>query len=374
MIRQPALAGALARPLSRPLPHVARAASHFASRIASRLASRAATLAVALAAGSGFALPQTAHAQQTAICYNCPPEWADWAAQIQAIQQKTGIHVPFDNKNSGQAIAQLMAEQKSPVADVVYLGVSSAFQAKEKGVIQPYKPAHWNDIPANEKDPQGYWFAIHSGTLGFFVNKDALEGKPVPQSWADLLKPEYKGMVGYLDPSSAFVGYAGAVAVNQALGGTLDNFQPGLDWFAKLKANQPIVPKQTAYARVLSGEIPILLDYDFDAYRAKYKDHANVAFVIPKEGTISVPYVMSLVKNAPHAANGKKVLDFVLSDEGQKLWANAYLRPVRASAMSPEMAAKFLPASDYARAKPVDFAKMADKQQAFGERYLQVMH
>ncbi|MCA8212076.1 extracellular solute-binding protein, partial [Burkholderia vietnamiensis] len=186
-------------------------------------------------------------------------------------------------------------------------------------------------------------------------------------------KPEYKGMVGYLDPSSAFVGYAGAVAVNQALGGSLDDFKPGLDRFRKLKANAPIVPKQTAYARVLSGEIPILLDYDFDAYRAKYKDHANVEFVIPKEGTIAVPYVMSLVKGAPHDANAKKVLDFVLSDEGQKLWASAYLRPVRAQTLGADLAAKFLPASEYARAKPVDFGKMATGQQAFGQQYLQIM-
>nr|WP_242495689.1 ABC transporter substrate-binding protein [Salinicola tamaricis] len=55
------------------------------------------------------------------------------------------------------------------------------------------------------------------------------------------------------------------------------------------------MPRQTAYARVLSGEIPILLDYDFNAYRARYQDHTNVRFVIPQEGTISVPYVMSLV-------------------------------------------------------------------------------
>jgi putative spermidine/putrescine transport system substrate-binding protein len=357
--------------LLRPFSRRRRAASAFTACIAA-----AATLATfaALTAFGTLIAAQPAHADETAICYNCPPEWADWASQIKAIQQKTGIRVPFDNKNSGQAIAQLMAEAKSPVADVVYLGVSSAFQAKDKGVIQPYKPAHWNDIPANMKDPQGYWFAIHSGTLGFFVNKDALEGKPVPRSWADLLKPEYKGMIGYLDPSSAFVGYAGAIAVNQALGGSFDNFKPGLDWFRKLKANDPIVPKQTAYARVLSGEIPILLDYDFDAYRAKYKDHANVEFVIPQEGTISVPYVMSLVKGAPHDANGRKVLDFVLSDEGQKLWANAYLRPVRANEMSANAASKFLPASDYARAKAVDFAKMAGKQQSFGEQYLQVMH
>ncbi|KAG0165117.1 hypothetical protein DFQ30_008954 [Apophysomyces sp. BC1015] len=314
-----------------------------------------------------------AHAKETAACYNCPSEWADWGSQIRAIQKKTGISMKPDNKNSGQSIAQLIAERKSPIADVVYLGISSAFLAKERGVTQPYKPAHWDDIPVGLKDPEGHWFTIHSGALGFMVNKDALDGKPVPRSWADLLKPEYKGMIGYLDPASATVGYAGAVAVNHALGGTLENFKPGLDWFKKLKANAPIVPKQTAYARVLSGEIPILLDYDFDAYRAKYKDKANVEFVIPAEGTISLPYVMSLVKGAPHQGNGRKVLDFVLSDEGQRLWAKAFLRPVRGSALPPDIAAKFLPESDYKRVTTVDFKKMADKQTAFGDAYLKVM-
>ena len=82
------------------------------------------------------------------------------------------------------------------------------------------------------------------------------------------------------------------------------------------------------------------------------------------------PYVMSLVKNSPQPGNGKKVLDFVLSDKGQAVWANAFLRPVRATAMSPDLAAKFLPASEYARAKTVDWKKMADVQQAFRDRYL----
>jgi putative spermidine/putrescine transport system substrate-binding protein len=177
-------------------------------------------------------------------------------------------------------------------------------------------------------------------------------------------------MVGYLDPSSAFVGYAGAVAINRAMGGSLDDFTPGIEFFKKLKENDPIVPKQTAYARVLSGEIPILIDYDFNAYRARYKDEASVAFVIPTEGTVAVPYVMSLVKNGPHAENGKKVLDYVMSDAGQAHWANAFLRPVIASAMSPEASEKFLPAAEYERSQPVDYAKMAEVQAGFGERYL----
>jgi putative spermidine/putrescine transport system substrate-binding protein len=237
-------------------------------------------------------------------------------------------------------------------------------------VIAPYKPAAWNEVPAALKDPDGYWFTIHSGTLGFMVNVDALQGKPVPKSWKDLQNPMYRGMIGFLDPASAFVGYVGAVAINQALGGNLDDFSPAIAYFKELQKNQPIVPKQTAYARVLSGEIPILFDYDFNAYRAKYKDKANVVFVIPAEGTVMVPYVMSLVKNGPNAANGKKVLDFVLSNEGQAIWANAYLRPVRTSAISKEAEARFLPAAEYARAKGVDYVKMADGQKGFTERYL----
>jgi len=319
---------------------------------------------------AAFALFGGVASAQTAICYNCPPEWADWASQLKAIKENTGIAVPPDNKNSGQTLAQLITEKNSPVADVAYMGVSFGIQAANEGVVTGYKPAHWDEIPAGLKAPNGEWFTIHSGTLGFFVNKDALNGKPVPQSWEDLLKPEYKGMVGYLDPSSAFVGYVGAVAVNQALGGDLNNFKPAIEYFKTLQANDPIVPKQTSYARVISGEIPILLDYDFNAYRGKYKDGANVEFVIPTEGTVVVPYVMSLVNDGPNAENGKKVLDFVMSDKGQAIWANAFLRPVRASAMSPEAQAKFLPESDYARATTVDYGQMAQVQKEFANSYL----
>ena len=51
------------------------------------------------------------------------------------------------------------------------------------------------------------------------------------------------------------------------MGGDLDNFAPAIDYFQKLAKNAPIVPKQTAYARVLSGELPILVDYDFNAIK-----------------------------------------------------------------------------------------------------------
>ena len=157
--------------------------------------------------------------------------------------------------------------------------------------------------------------------------------------------------------------------VNRALGGTLEDFSPGIKWFQAMRANQPIVPKQTSYARVVSGEIPILLDYDFNAYRAQYADKAPVKFVIPKEGTVVMPYVIGLVKNAPNVANGQKILDFVISPESQKMWGDAFLRPVFAEYLSAESKAKFLPDSEYARAKPIDLQKLADAQKQIIDRY-----
>ncbi|RKT58118.1 putative spermidine/putrescine transport system substrate-binding protein [Azonexus fungiphilus] len=327
------------------------------------------TLAAALVSAAALCTAGAASAQETAICYNCPPEWADWGSQLKAIRSRLNIVVPPDNKNSGQSIAALIAEKASPVADVTYLGGIAADPARDAGVLTPYKPKGWDKIPASLKDPEGHWFTIHSGTLGLFVNKAALGGKPVPQSWSDLLKPEYKGLVGYLDPTSAAVGQLGVMAVNLALGGSYDNLDPAIRFFKELHKNQPIVPKQTSYARVISGEIPILLDYDFNAYRGQYKDMAPVAFVIPKEGTLVFPYVMGLVKNGPHTVNGQKVLDFVLSDESQAMWGNAFLRPVFADKLSAEAKAKFLPESEYARAKPVDLKKLAAAQAAIIERY-----
>ncbi|MCA0423203.1 MAG: extracellular solute-binding protein [Proteobacteria bacterium] len=324
-------------------------------------------IATAAVVAIAMAGPATA---KDAVCYNCPPQWADWASMLKAISQKLDIQMPHDNKNSGQALSQLLAERASPVADVVYYGVTTGITAAKEKVVAEYRPAGFDQVPDGLKDPGGRWVAVHYGTIGLFVNVAALRGAPVPQCFADLKKPEYKGMVGYLDPSSAFVGYAGAVAVNLAFKGSLSNFDPAISYFKDLAKNSPIVPKQTSYARVVSGEIPILFDYDFNAYRAKYEEGGKFEFVLPCEGSLRVPYVMSLVEKAPHPELGKKVLDYVLSDEGQAIWAKAYLQPARPVKLPAEIASKFLPASDYARAKSVDYAEMEKGQAGFGERYL----
>src|SRR5436190_16141766 len=127
-----------------------------------KIVRRLAAVAAVLCATSALA--------QSAICYNCPPEWADWGTQLRKIKEKTGVTVPQDNKNSGQMLSQLVAEKASPVADITYLGVTFGLQAKKECVVSPYKPAHFHQIPAGLKHPDGNCFTIHSRTLGIIVH------------------------------------------------------------------------------------------------------------------------------------------------------------------------------------------------------------
>jgi putative spermidine/putrescine transport system substrate-binding protein len=86
------------------------------------------------------------------------------------------------------------------------------------------------------------------------------------------------------------------------------------------------------------------------------------------------PYVVSLVRNAPDKDKAKKVLDYLLSDKGQAIWTNAYLRPARPIQLPDAVKSKFLLESEYARAKSVDWAKMESVQKGFTDRYLAEVH
>ena len=304
------------------------------------------------------------------ISYNTPAEWANWKVVLKSFEDEAGIKAPSDNKNSGQTVSQLIAEKANPQCDVAYYGITYAVKAAKSGLLDSYQPQHSDEIPAELHAPDWTWFTLHYGAVAFVVNKDALGSAPVPQSFADLLKPEYKGKVGFLDPTSAFTGYASCVAANIAMGGTLDNWAPGITYLRKLEANGAIHPKQTATAQIEKGEIPIMIDYDFNGYHMHYVDQANIEVIIPQEGSIIVPYVISLVKNAPHLDNAKKFLDYCMSDKGQAAFADGFVIPIRKGVMKAETQAKFLPSTDYARAKSIDYAKMGTSQDQFVKLWL----
>ena len=304
------------------------------------------------------------------VTYNTPQNWVNWGNVLTQFTKESGITAPNDNKNSGQSLTALIAEKNSPVCDVVYLGITYGMQAVQEGVLEPYKPEGFDSMDDSLKDADGLYSTVHFGSIAILANTEALGDLPVPQSWEDLLDPMYKDMIGFLDPTSSAVGYSVCVAINEAMGGSLDNFDPLFDYVKKLSANNVIYPKQTSTAKLMKGEIPILVDADFNGYTLKYDQNGPIEVVIPEEGSVKIPYVIGLVKGAPHQEEAKKLIDYLYSDEGQQLFAKGYVRPINTAALTDDVKAKFLPDSDYERAVEVDWQKMSDVQNDFNDRWI----
>ena len=240
-------------------------------------------------------------------------------------------------------MVSLDKSRRRPQADTAYYFAASALDAESKDVVAPFKPVNFDKLPDVFRSADGRWFAVHSLNIAFLVNRKLV--KNVPQRWSDLLKPEYRNAVVYLDPRSTGQGQVAVFAAAYANGGSVENPKPGAEFFGKLKraGNVLRVEGTTPYAKFVKGEIPILIGYENDGLKAKYVDGMGDAadVVIPQDGSVSAPYAMSLVKNGPNPSAAQLWLNLVMSDVGQGLFAQGFVRPaVPGTPVAPDVAAK----------------------------------
>src|SRR5262249_12012423 len=145
--------------------------------------------------------------------------------------------------------------------------------------------------------------------------------------FSDLLKPEYKGMVSYDDPTWGGTGFTFVYGINAVLGGKSD-MKSGFDYLKKLDANVLSYPRENIYNDLLRGEVPIWINADGNGLKAKNVDKASVETIIAEEGTIAMPLVVGMAQGAPHAAEARKYMDWLLGDDAQRLFAESFFRPV----------------------------------------------
>ncbi len=306
--------------------------------------------------------------EKVVIQYDCIPNYANWGGVTAAYTKETGVRIPPDMKGSSAAMAALEAEKSNPQADCAYYSGAIGYQAATKGLHQPYKPKGWEKIPDSLKDPDGKWWTVHTGNIAILVNTSALKGKPVPHSFTDLLKPEYKGMVVYDDPTIQGTGFTFVYGINALMGGGAD-MNAGFDYLKKLDANVLNYAKDNSYNDLLRGEVPIWINADGNGLKAKYVDKAPIETVIASEGTIVMPLVMGMVKNDPHPEETKKYLDWCLGDEAQKLMAQSFFRPVMKVDLGGKVQSEFPPESAYAKAKTLPLDQMAANADAVKARW-----
>lgn len=306
------------------------------------------------------ALYAEAEKEGLVVSFDTGPEWANWKSLFRDFKKRyPEVELTYNDLGSAATVVALEKTRRRPQADTAYYFAASAVDAVKKDVLASFKPVNFDKLPPVFRESEGRWFTIHTLNVAFLVNKKLV--KNVPTSWADLLKPEYKNAVVYLDPRSTGVGQVLTFAAAYANGGSVDNVKPGIDFLAKLHSagNVQRVEGTTPYAKFLKGEIPIWIGYENDGLKAKHVDGMGDALevVIPKEASVAAPYAISLVKNGPNPNAAKLWLNFIMSEAGQSLFAQGFVRPaVPGVTLSAEVAAR-MPAAP--QLKPLDVVKAA---------------
>ncbi|MDW8054006.1 MAG: extracellular solute-binding protein [Anaerolineae bacterium] len=265
-----------------------------------------------------------------------PDDWCNYGEMMRTFSEKYGIKVNSINPEASSA-EELQAirdnrENKGPQApDVIDVGPAFGPLAKEEGLIAPYKVQTWDTIEG-EKDPEGYFYPDYSGVLVFEVNTDVV--KDVPRDWKDLLDPKYKGQIALAgDPRSSNQAIQTVYAAALANGGSLDNIQPGLDFFKELNARGNLLPLIANTGSIAKGETPITFQWNYLALANKdnFKGNPPLEIVYPESVTWGGYYLQAISAYAPHPAAARLWQEFLYSDEGQLIWLKGYCIPARYS-------------------------------------------
>lgn len=232
--------------------------------------------------------------------------------------KQTGIKVKYVEGGSGEMVQRAVREKSNPQADVLVTLPPFIQQADGKGLLQKYAPKGSEQVGAAGKAADGTWTAVVNNYFGFVYNKKQL--KQPPKTWQELLDGRYRNKLQYSTPGVAGDGTAVLIKAMHDFGGK----QPALDYLKKLQANNvgPSASTGKLAPKVDKGEL-LVANGDVQMNHAQSKTMPNLGIWFPagqdgRPTTFALPYAAGLVTKAPHSANGKKLLDFMLAHQQQQ--------------------------------------------------------
>jgi iron(III) transport system substrate-binding protein len=296
------------------------------------------------------------------VLYTSQPE-RDASQTVAAFKRvRPGVEVEVFRSGTTEVMGKLAAEFAAgqPRPDVLLLADAATMEAlKKDGRLLAYPEAKVEGFEPGSYDAERTYFGSKLITTGIAVNTAA---KFRPASWADLAKPEFKGQIAMPSPL-----YSGAAAI--MLGTMTARSDLGWGFFERLRAADAIAVRGNGavMTAVATGEKSYGVLVDFMAFNAKAKG-SPIDFIFPAEGLPAVTEPVAILKTTQNAAAARAFVDFILSDEGQKLAVSMGYIPAKSSVGMPS----WYPAGTKINLMPTDISKVVQMNSANLKRFAEL--
>jgi iron(III) transport system substrate-binding protein len=258
--------------------------------------------------------------------------FAAWAKKKYDVDVKTSA-IP---KGTPVAYGQILEWKGKPQADVFWGGEATLFdQLAVEGLLEQVQipKAVWDEIPATIgkpvplplKDPKKFWVGTTLEPYGIIYQPKLLKRLGVEiKNWDDLLNPKLKGQIAQCTPDRSSSSHASYEVILQTYG-----WEKGWEWLTKLAANTGIFSARSRDVPSVVAKGEFAVGFAVPSYMAfaEVLGGYDVMYVYPKNAYVT-PEPMSVLKGAPHPKAGQAFIEFCLSEEGQRIFAELGVYPI----------------------------------------------
>ncbi|QDU31584.1 putative binding protein component of ABC iron transporter precursor [Anatilimnocola aggregata] len=254
----------------------------------------------------------------------------------------------------------IIGEVPRPRCDIFWNNeILNTLRLEERGLLDAYHSPQASHYPEQFRSLSGTWHGFAARARVIIVNIDLVDAVDFPTSIYDLTKPQYRGRTAIAKP------LFGTTATHAACLFAVLGDDKAKAYFNALRENQVQVlggNKQVAEA-VAAGSLAFGLT-DTDDAIIEMEKGSRVAIIYPDRnddqlGTLFIPNTLAIIKGAPHPAEAKRLVDYLLSPAVEEALANGD------SAQIPlNRQVKIIPRVETpgtVKAMPVDFAAAAKK-------------
>ena len=271
--------------------------------------------------------PKAAAATDTVMLYSSMQEDQLNAVKKAFEKKYPNIKLDYYFAGTGKVKTKIFTEAKSGqvAADVIWVGDPADYIGfkKDGNILQKYESPEAKSIDKAFIDPEGFYTGARMMNMGIAYNTTKVKKEEAPKTWNDLLDPKWKGQIVMTDPGTAGT-------TKYAVGALIANKDYGPSYFEKLKANGTELQSGTTatHNQIAAGayKVGMCLDYVTNNLKAK---GSTIEFVYLDKDIVSIFSPVAVVKGAKNDKNGKLLVDFILSKEGQEVLVANNLLSVR---------------------------------------------